>query len=376
MILVGGALNPLALVGVIGILLGDMTGFPGLEMPGYAVPILFVGYTLIAMWAVVAFHRRELRPLATSQWFLIAALFWFPWIFSTAALLLNQFPARGIAQAVVAWWFNGNLKVVWMGLVGIAGITFLALRFGWRPAVSRNLALFLFWTLILFGSWTGIPATAPVPAWMVAVSKIASVMLVLPAFTFAIICFGRTDASPVGALPSRVVSFLKIGAICFLVHLAALAIPAFFHLETRLLFTWFETGNAFLVVYGFFALVMFAVIYAFAADVSDRGMPFPAFVRAHFLCAVAGLFLIVIPLMIGGVLQGRKLANPDLAFVEVSRSTLMFLRVSTLGDLLLLAGHALFLLNFGIFVQRLCWACLKRVFTFDTNLTPAREVSA
>ena len=91
-------------VGILGILVGDSTGFEGLEMPRYAAIILFLGYLMIGVWAAMTFHNRADKRLLPSQWFLVAALFWFPWIYSTANLLLITFPVRGMAQAVIAWW--------------------------------------------------------------------------------------------------------------------------------------------------------------------------------------------------------------------------------------------------------------------------------
>src|SRR5215467_9309841 len=75
-------------LGVLGILAGDSTGFENLEIPRYAAIILFLAYLMIGTWAAVTFHNRSQQRLVPSQWFLLAALFWFPWIYSTAELLL------------------------------------------------------------------------------------------------------------------------------------------------------------------------------------------------------------------------------------------------------------------------------------------------
>ena len=75
------------LLGVIGILAGNGTGFENLEMPRYSAVPLFIGYLLIGLWTVLTFHQRRERSLQPAQWFLLAALFWFPWIFSTARLV-------------------------------------------------------------------------------------------------------------------------------------------------------------------------------------------------------------------------------------------------------------------------------------------------
>src|SRR5271170_1945431 len=111
------------LIGFVGILLGNSTGFTWLEFPRPATPLLFVAFVLIAVSAVATFGQRQERALYPSHWFLLAALLWFPWIYSTANLFLIGWPVRGVAQAVIAWWYGDNLLLVWLTLVGL-GIAF------------------------------------------------------------------------------------------------------------------------------------------------------------------------------------------------------------------------------------------------------------
>ncbi len=176
--------------GVLGILAGDSTGFENLEMPRYGALVLFLGYLMVGLGGVLTFHQRRQRALFASQWFLLAALFWFPWIYSTAELLLVMFPVRGVAQAVIAWWYSGNLQVVWLGLVGVATVFYFLPKLTERELHSGYLAQFAFWTLILFGSWCGIPNSAPLPAWMPALSTVASVLTIIPIVTVALNIYG------------------------------------------------------------------------------------------------------------------------------------------------------------------------------------------
>src|SRR5262245_11563866 len=55
------------LVGLLGILRGDSTGFEWLEMPRYAAVILFVAFLWIAFPAFAAHHSRSERQLYPSQ---------------------------------------------------------------------------------------------------------------------------------------------------------------------------------------------------------------------------------------------------------------------------------------------------------------------
>ena len=67
---------------------------------------------------------------------MLASLFWFPWILSTAMLLLQFFPVRGVVQASVAWWFAGNLLVVWLPLAGLSATFYFLPKLAQRPLQS------------------------------------------------------------------------------------------------------------------------------------------------------------------------------------------------------------------------------------------------
>ncbi|MFO1514560.1 MAG: cbb3-type cytochrome c oxidase subunit I, partial [Verrucomicrobiota bacterium] len=151
------------LVGLIAILAGQTSGYEWFELPSYAAVILFLSFVLITIWALVTHTRRTEASLYPSQWFVLAALFWFPWILSTATLLLQCFPVRGVVQASVNWWFAGNLLNVWLTLAGLAATFYILPKLTDRPLQSYYLALFAFLTLILFGTWTGISNHVALP---------------------------------------------------------------------------------------------------------------------------------------------------------------------------------------------------------------------
>ncbi len=139
---------------------------------------------------MATFGQRKERELYPSHWFLLAALLWFPWIYSTANLfLVTMHPVRGVTQAVINWWFAENLIFVWLALVGVGVAFYFLPKIAGRPLHSRFYALFAFWTLILFGTWIGIPQGAPVPAWLPTTSAFATLLLVIPLIAIAIIVF-------------------------------------------------------------------------------------------------------------------------------------------------------------------------------------------
>ncbi|HTD86978.1 MAG TPA: cbb3-type cytochrome c oxidase subunit I, partial [Candidatus Binatia bacterium] len=127
-------------VGVLGILGGASTGFEWLEMPKAAPPLLFTGFSIIGVCALVSFHFRRDPDLYVSHWFLLAGLFWFVWIYSASVLLLLYYPVRGVMQAVVDAWYVSNLSHLFFGIVGL-GIAFYFLpKLLQRPLRSSTMA--------------------------------------------------------------------------------------------------------------------------------------------------------------------------------------------------------------------------------------------
>ncbi|MCX6927226.1 MAG: cbb3-type cytochrome c oxidase subunit I, partial [Verrucomicrobia bacterium] len=250
-----------AAAGLLGILTGGSTGYENLEMPAYAAALVFLGYLMIGVWGALTFHQRRERQLYVSQWFLFAALFWFPWTYSTANLLLLGIPVRGMAQAVIAWWFSDNLLVVWLGLVGLAAVFYFLPALTRRELHSRYLALLTFWMLILFGSWGGIPASAPVPAWMPVSSAVATVLGVDATIAVALNVHGTLDGkwSKLMAQPS--LQFIGFGLIAFIASGLLNVSTAFVAVNQLTQFTWFTVAQGFLNSYGFFAMVIFGAIY-------------------------------------------------------------------------------------------------------------------
>ena len=84
----------------------------------------------------------------------------------------------------------------------------------------------------------------------------------------------------------------------------------------------------------------------------------------------------VFPLLIAGIAQGIKLQHANVALADVNASALMFFRISTTGQLVLLLGALLFALN--IFVMTIQWkiALLKTALAAIKAPLPVSEVKA
>jgi cytochrome c oxidase cbb3-type subunit 1 len=351
-------------IGVIAILCGDNTGFEAFEMPAICAPMLFASYALIGICGMFTFHQRQEGPLYPSQWFVVGSLFWFPWIFSTASLLLLYMPVRGVLQASIDWWYARNLSAVFLGFAGLASSFYFIPKLLGRPLHSRQLGVLVFWTLAIFGSWGGIPDGAPLPSWIASLGVAGTVLTAVPMLAIATNFYqtARHDLNTLDANPT--LRFTYVGLLFLFIAAAQQIVGALPQVSAITSLTWFGVAQKELFQLGFFAMTVFGAIYYIIPQLLgiDAQAWCPRLVKAHFYLTTIGILISYVALLVGGIGQGILLANPGHSFVEVMRGTLMPLRLSTLGDLMFLAGTAVFLANIARVVgswSRQCCAAMR-----------------
>jgi cytochrome c oxidase cbb3-type subunit I len=364
------------LVGLVGIFVGDSTGFAWLEFPRGGSALLFFAYLLLGLWALMVFSGRREGGTFPSHWFLVAALFWFPWIYSTANILIVGWPVRGVLQAVIAWWFGNNLVFVWTSLVGLGAAFYFLPKFSGRPLQTYFYALFAFWTLIIFGSMRGVPVGAPVPAWVPALSSLNSLMLIVPVIAIAIIGWKTVVGGTRPECKGGSFCMIKFGFVAFVLSSLLLVASACPHFSRLTQFTWFGAAQTQLQLYGFFAITMFGAIYYILPRAVGIEFRFPKLIRVQHWCAMLGIVIFVVSLVIGGISQGLKLQDPNLAFTDSTKAMLPFLRASTTGLLFMLLANLLFALNIFAMILAWKWSLAKSVFAFVISPLAKPEVKA
>ena len=364
------------LAGLVGIFVGDSTGFAWLEFPRGGSALLFFAYLLLGLWALMNFSGRREAGLFPSHWFLVAALFLFPWIYSTANILIVGWPVRGVVQAIIAWWFGNNLVFVWTSLAGIGAAFYFLPKFSGRPLQTYFYALFAFWTLLLFGSMRGVPVGAPVPAWLPTLSALNSMLLVVPVLAIAIIGWKTVRGGAGQECKGGSFCMIKFGFVSFVLSALLLVATACPYFGRLVQFTWFSTAQTQLQLYGFFSITMFGAIYYILPRAVGIEFAFPKLIRVQHWFATLGIFILVVSLAAGGVAQGLKLNDPNVAFADSTKMMLPFLRASTTGLLLIVIANLLFALNIFALITAWKWSVAKSVFAAVTAPLDKSEVKA
>jgi cytochrome c oxidase cbb3-type subunit 1 len=145
--------------------------------------------------------------------------------------------------------------------------------------------------------------------------------------------------------------FMIFGAAAYVVAAVAAAFMSLERVSLVTNFTWLLPAQTQLFLYGFFAMTMLGAVYHIVPRL--LGAEFcPRAMRWNFWLSALGIVVYALPLAMGGLNQGSEMNLRNDSMVSVTHSLLMFLRISTTGDLLLLGGSLALLVNFILLLVR------------------------
>jgi cytochrome c oxidase cbb3-type subunit 1 len=352
LLLVAGAgfWNLGVLLGVGAILAGDSTGYQWLEFPPYAAVVLFVAYSLIASWAVLMFRFRRGEQIYVTQWYLVGAFLWFPWLYAATQLMLFVVPVQGVMQAAVNWWYVNNLLFLWFGAIALGTAYYMIPKVIGRPVYSYQLATIGFWTYALFSSWTGMQRVidGPFPAWMVTASIAATILTIIPVATVGL-NHHMTMAGQFQLLRySPTLRFTVFGAMSYTVLSAVGVLISLRSVARFVSFTQASVAYTHMGLYAFYSMIIFGSMYYIVPRLVGREWRYASLIKLHFWASVYGVGLMTLMLLAGGLVEGLSLEDPSLALTESTQSILPYLRGRSLAGVLMTVAHFIFAFHFGL----------------------------
>ena len=343
-------------LGTLGILGGFGTGMPWMEFPSFVWPVLLVCYLIIAAGSFVQFRVRPTGHVYISQWYLLAAMVWFPWIFATANVLLHCIPGHPVMGAGINAWFQSALVFLFFVPVALGAAYYLAPKVTGRPIFSYSLAKTGFWTLAALAPWAGLQklAGAPVPYFLPYVGAAASVLLFVPLIVavFNVLRTASADPDTLAASPS--LRFMAAGLIGFVILATALLTLNWPGSTLRLTqFSLTGYGFGILALYGSVSLVLFGAIYFIVPRITRREWLSARLIKMHFLFSVYGLAFIAIVTFFGGLMQGAGQEDFKQPWVNAASFARPYAVAITFSWCLILFSNAFFFLHLALMWLRL-----------------------
>ena len=360
-------------LGIIGILSGNGTGIPWLEFPIFAWPVLLVSYIAILIGSFIQFRVRPEGHVYISQWYLLAAMIWFPWIFITANTLLHCIPGHPVMGAAISAWFRSAFIFLFFTPVAIGAAYYLAPKVTGRPIFSYSLAKLGFWSLAIIAPWAGMQKLtgAPIPYFLPYLGAAATALIFVPAATAAYNTI-RTMLSAEENLAASPSLRFTIAGITGLIVLAAAAVLLNLPGSTLPLTQFSLSGYGFeiLAIYGFFSLVMFGTAYFIVPRVTRREWLSSRLIKIHFLFSVYGVITVALITLFGGLQQGIGQEDWKQPWASAASRAYPYAVANTVAWILILFSNLFFLLHLA-----LMWIGLGRRSSHPTLLQSAHASS-
>jgi cytochrome c oxidase cbb3-type subunit I len=346
----GAALWNAALIAGLGsIAYGISDGLEWLEIP-WQIDILFVvGGALVGVPLVLTLLNRKVTHLYVSIWYMGCALFWFPVLFFVANVPQLH---KGVEQATMNWWFGHNVLGLFYTPLALASVYYFLPKVIGRPVQSYNLSLLGFWGLAFFYGQVGGHHLigGPVPAWLVTLSIVQSVMMIVPVVAFTVNQYQTLKGHLSALRYSPTLRFIGLGGLMYTASSIQGSFEALRSINVVTHFTHYTVAHAHLGMYGFVTLVFFGSIYFIVPRITGREWPSPFLIAAHFWLVVAGFSTYFIALSIGGWLQGMAMLDASKPFMESVRLTVPYLQARSIGGALMVLGHLVFAGHFLMLV--------------------------
>jgi cytochrome c oxidase cbb3-type subunit 1 len=342
-------------VGILSILLGQGRSLELLELPVYSHAIMFVGFGLVGLWGAVLYRYRRGSGMFISVWYLLGALFWFPWLLSTANVLLALPHVHGVMQSVVGAWYAQNLQGWWFTSIGLAAAYFLIPKVIDRPVHSYNLATLGFWSFAIFSGLTGMVRLSggPIPAWVVTLSIAASIMMLVPLATVTVNLLTTMRGRFNMVYHSPTLRFVFFGALAFTVTGALSILVSLRSVDSVLHFTQFVAAHQHLLLYSFYSMVMFGAIYYITPRLVGCEWLSSTMISLHFWGSAYGGGFLAALLICAGIAQGSVLSEPDSTFAQVIQLTGGYFPGQSFIWFLVAVGHGIFALHFLLMLLRI-----------------------
>ena len=341
-------------VGVWQVLAGQSTGIEGMEMPHGAMWIMFAGFLCIGLWGAALYRARKEALAFISVWSLLGAFFWFPWVFAIANLLTSLPEIRGVMPVVVASWFSQALNIWWFTAIGLAAAYYLIPKVINRPIHSYNLAAVGFWSFAFLGGLTGMLRLSggPVPAWLVTFSIAANIMMIVPIATVTANLMLTMKGMTHMVYQSPTIRFTFFGVVMFALGSVLSVLSALRSFDKYLHFTPWLEGQQFLLLYGFFSMVIFGAIYYITPRLVGCEWLSSTLIKFHFWGAAYGGGMVALMFLLTGISMGGRMADPESLFTQVIGSSVEYLAGRIMATFMMTLGHAIFAMHFLLMLLR------------------------
>lgn len=330
--------------GTVAVLAGYSEGIEWLEFPRIALALFGFIFFIIGAACIKMMMNRKVEHTYVSQWYLFGAVFWFPFLYAAATILSHMDSISGAAKGLANWWYGHNALGLFITPIGIAAAYYLIPKVIGKPVHSYHLSLLGFWSLAFFYNWAGTHhlVGGPLPAWVISVGIVGSMMMIIPVLMAAI----NHHLTMVGSFhrlkDSPTLRFVVFGAMCYTVTSVQGSFEALRSMSRVVHFTHYTVGHAHLGLYGFYTMIMFGTMYYVMPRLTRNEWASAGLIKVHFWFAALGVIAYFLALTWGGWYQGTMMNDANVPFIQSVRYTVPYLVIRSVSGTFMTVAHFVF----------------------------------
>jgi cytochrome c oxidase cbb3-type subunit 1 len=344
---------------------GTNTGWEYAEFPMWVgwiptKPLMVLSWLLLSLVIFMTIARRKYEKMYVSLWYVMGTLIWTTVTLYTGGFVIDYLPG-GISRVNANFFYVHNLVGLIFTPMGLATTYYFLPKLAKVPIYSHRLSMVGFWSIAFVYAWIGTHHMihGPVSQWLQTTAIIFSIWLFIPVWTVVTNFFGTVKDSWKQYSTSVPIRFLMMGTLFYLVTCIQGPLMALRNVNEITSKTDWIIGHSHISLYGCFTFFAFAGIYHVLPIITKKPMWSQGLTNWHCSLNMLGSILFILPLWIGGFLQGMEWSTwatgSNFSQFHHNLSVLPFLKtidnmrpwwiMRSWGGLLVLIANVLFVVN-------------------------------
>jgi cytochrome c oxidase cbb3-type subunit 1 len=300
------------IIGVYSYPTGTNFGWEYAELPNWVgwIPVKYMftlAFVLVVLNCYMTIAIRKYEKMYVSLWYVMGTLIWTTFTYIVGSYAVN-WVAEGISRVNVSFFYVHNLVGLIFTPMGLAVAYYALPKLTGQPIYSHRLSMIGFWSIAFVYAWVGSHHIihGPMSQWLQTVAIIFSLWLFIPVWTVIVNLFGTLKDQWIQMTQSAAVRFLMLGTLFYLITCVQGPLMAVRNINEITSKTDWVIGHSHISLYATFTFFAFAGIYQAIPVITRKPIWSEALSDWHFGLNLFGSFFFIIPLWLGGFLQGLQ----------------------------------------------------------------------
>lgn len=344
---------------------GTNFGWEYAELPNWVwwipvKPMMLMAWVLLAVNLFMTVANRKYEKMYVSLWYVMGALLWATFTFFVGGYMVNMVPL-GISRVNANFFYVHNLVGMIFTPLGVAIAYYSLPKLADTPIYSHRLSMIGFWSVAFVYAWVGTHHMIHGPAsqWLQTTAIIFSIWLFIPVWTVVYNLFA-TLKNKWDLYNSNVgIQFLMLGNAYYLITCIQGPLMALRNINEITSKTDWVIGHSHVSLFATFTFFVIGGIYYIMPIITNKPIWSKRLAAWHFSLNLWGSLVFMLPLWIGGFLQGMMWSTWSdgstyaqyhnnltiLPFLDTIVATRPWWILRGIGGVMILVGNSLFVLN-------------------------------